>query len=69
MTIFHIPNPTQYLNYITTLLTINKQQFRKFEAKVMANSLLITTLNKVRSTTQFIPRLQSSGLSLLIIVL
>ncbi len=27
MTIFYIPNPTQYLN-ITTLLTINKQQIR-----------------------------------------
>ncbi len=27
MTIFYIPNPTQYLN-LTTLLTINKQQIR-----------------------------------------
>ncbi len=26
MTIFYIPNPTQYLNLTTTLLTINKQQ-------------------------------------------
>ncbi len=26
MNIFHIPNPTQYLNLTTTLLTINKQQ-------------------------------------------
>ncbi len=26
MTIFCIPNPTQYLNLPTTLLTINKQQ-------------------------------------------
>ncbi len=25
MTIFYIPNPTQYLNLTTTLLTINKQ--------------------------------------------
>ncbi len=29
MTIFYIPNPTQYLNLIiSTLLTINKQQIR-----------------------------------------
>ncbi len=28
MTIFYIPNPTQYLNLTTTLLTINKQQIR-----------------------------------------
>ncbi len=27
MTIFYIPNPTQYLN-LTTLLTINKEQIR-----------------------------------------
>ncbi len=27
MTIFYIPNPTQYLN-LTSLLTINKQQMR-----------------------------------------
>ncbi len=26
MTIFYIPNLTQYLNLTTTLLTINKQQ-------------------------------------------
>ncbi len=30
MTIFYIPNPTQYLNLIITLLTINKQQIRSF---------------------------------------
>ncbi len=28
MTIFYIPNPTQYLNRTATLLTINKQQIR-----------------------------------------
>ncbi len=28
MIIFYIPNPTQYLNLTTTLLTINKQQIR-----------------------------------------
>ncbi len=28
MTLFYIPNPTQYLNLTTTLLTINKQQIR-----------------------------------------
>ncbi len=28
MTLFYIPNPTQYLNFTTTLLTINKQQIR-----------------------------------------
>ncbi len=28
MTIFYIPNPTQYINLTTTLLTINKQQIR-----------------------------------------
>ncbi len=29
MIIFYIPNPTQYLNLTTTLLTINKQQIRR----------------------------------------
>ncbi len=28
MTLFYIPNPTQYLNLTTTLLMINKQQIR-----------------------------------------
>ncbi len=28
MTTFYIPNPTQYLNLTTTLLTINKQQIK-----------------------------------------
>ncbi len=28
MTLFYIRNPTQYLNWTTTLLTINKQQIR-----------------------------------------
>ncbi len=28
MTLFYIPNPSQYLNLTTTLLTINKQQIR-----------------------------------------
>ncbi len=28
MTLFYIPNPTQYLNLTTTLLTINKRQIR-----------------------------------------
>ncbi len=28
MTIFYIPNPTQYLNLTITLLTFNKQQIR-----------------------------------------
>ncbi len=28
MALFYIPNPTQYLNLTTTLLTINKQQSR-----------------------------------------
>ncbi len=28
MTLFYIPNPTQYLILTTTLLTINKQQIR-----------------------------------------
>ncbi len=26
MTLFYIPNPTQYLNLTTTILSINKQQ-------------------------------------------
>ncbi len=30
MTVFYIPNPTQYLNLTNTLLTINKQQIRSF---------------------------------------
>ncbi len=33
MTIFYIPNPTQYINLTTTLLTIKKQQI--IEAKVI----------------------------------
>ncbi len=28
MNLFYIPNPTQYLNLTTTLLTNNKQQIR-----------------------------------------
>ncbi len=28
MTLFYIPNPTQYQNLTTTLLTINKHQIR-----------------------------------------
>ncbi len=28
MTLFYIPNPTQYLSLTTTLLTINKRQIR-----------------------------------------
>ncbi len=28
LTLYYIPNPTQYLNLTTTLLTINKQQIR-----------------------------------------
>ncbi len=28
MTLFYIPNPSQYLNLTTSLLTINKQQIR-----------------------------------------
>ncbi len=30
MTLFYIPNPTQYLHLTTTLLTINKQQIRSY---------------------------------------
>ncbi len=41
MTLFYIPNPTQYLNLATTLLTINKQQNDFIEAKVIVNGLLI----------------------------
>ncbi len=33
MTIFYIPNPTQYLNLTTTLLTINKQYLRVYWGK------------------------------------
>ncbi len=33
MTLFYIPNPTQYLNLTTTLLTINKQQIRNLLRK------------------------------------
>ncbi len=31
MTKFYTPNPTQYLNLTTTLLTINKQQIQSFQ--------------------------------------
>ncbi len=33
MTIFYIPNPTQHLNLITTLLTINNQLIRSLRQK------------------------------------
>ncbi len=33
MTLFYIPNPTQYLNFTTTLLTINNQQIRSLRQK------------------------------------
>ncbi len=38
MTLFYIPNPTQYLNLTTTLLTINKQIREFIEGKVVVNS-------------------------------
>ncbi len=36
MTIFYIPNPTQYLN-LTTLLTVNKQQKKAAKSLVRQN--------------------------------
>ncbi len=33
MTIFYIPNPTQYLNLTTTAQTINAQQIRNLRQK------------------------------------
>ncbi len=33
MTIFYIPNPTQYLNLTTAILIINKQQIRSLRQK------------------------------------
>ncbi len=33
MTIFYIPNPTQYLNLTTIFLTINKQQISGYWGK------------------------------------
>ncbi len=38
MTIFCIPNPTQYLNLTTTLLTFNKQQISVFLCLLMQKS-------------------------------
>ncbi len=38
MTLFYMPNPSQYLNLTTTLLTINKQPIRKL---LREKSLLI----------------------------
>ncbi len=38
MTLFYIPNHTQYLNLTSTLLTINKQQIRNL---LREKSLLI----------------------------
>ncbi len=38
MTIFYIPNPTQYLNLTTTLLTINKQQIMSLLREKPVNS-------------------------------
>ncbi len=37
MTIFYIPNPTQYLNLTTTLLTVNKQQKKAAKSLVRQN--------------------------------
>ncbi len=45
MTILYIPNPAQYLNLTTTLLTINKQQIRSLSRiKVVVNGLLIAKI-------------------------
>ncbi len=44
MTLFYIPNPTQYLNLTTTLLTINKQ-------KIVVNGLLITRTDRSQRPT------------------
>ncbi len=44
MTKFYIPNPTQYLNLTTILLTINKQQIEFIEAKVIVNALLMVRI-------------------------
>ncbi len=38
MTIFYIPNPTQYLNLTTTLITINKQQISSLRQKAVDKS-------------------------------
>ncbi len=39
MTLLYMPNPTQYLNLTTTLLTINKQQIRNLlREKVIVNN-------------------------------
>ncbi len=39
MTLFYIPNPTQYPNLTTTELTVNKQQIKKcIEVNVVVNS-------------------------------
>ncbi len=47
MTIFDIPNPTQYINLTTTLLTINKLQISLIEAKVLVNGPVMARINKV----------------------
>ncbi len=45
MTMFYIPNPTQYLNLTTTLLTIHKQEIRSLlrfiKESIVVNGLLI----------------------------
>ncbi len=40
MTIFYIPNPTQYLNLTTTLLNINEQQIRSL-LRLLTNFFLM----------------------------
>ncbi len=35
MTLFYIPNPTQYLNSKSTLLNINKQQISSLRQKLL----------------------------------
>ncbi len=45
MIIFYIPNPTQYLNLTTTVLTINEQQIKSLlREKVIVNGLLIVRI-------------------------
>ncbi len=53
MIIFNIPNPIQYLNLTTTLLTINKQQLGFIEEKVIVNGLLIARIEPYNKVTQF----------------
>ncbi len=53
MTIFYVPNPAQYLNLTTTLLTINYQQIRSLLIQ-KSYGLLMVRIRLLMVRTAFI---------------